>query len=127
MLSHETSSSQSRQQSYLVNVERANRRRLERADLLACLRGRQLDPVALVCEPPECLRGMFVFDFLRQVPFIGKTKIREINRLAMRDQINLAVEVGEMTKAKRQWLAARIDVGSQRAQGRWPIAARPQG
>lgn len=112
-----------------LRIGQANR--LERAQLLAALRDRQLNAAALVLDPPVCIQTMFTFDLLREVPGVGDVRLREINRRAIHDQINLAVAVGELTPLRRQWLADVLQNRRGRPrtlpEGRWPLSNRPQG
>lgn len=104
-------------------LPRANDRRVERAELLRRVRAREVDPVELLLNPPECLRSMFVFDFLRQIPRVGPGTIRDINYAAILARVNLAVSVGELGQTRAQWLAVRLE----RRRPHPVISCRPQG
>lgn len=116
----------------LVALRNGQDVRMERAELLRHLRGRRLDPARLVIDPPECIVTMFTFDFLHQVPGVGRTRVREINRAAMNSDVNLAVDLGDLTPRRSQWLAQTLAVLPQarsqpRPTGHWPLVNRPQG
>lgn len=116
----------------LVALRSGHAKRIERAELLRHVRARGLDPGWLLVDPPECIATMFTFDFLRHIPGVGATRIREINRVAMRNQMNLAVSLGELTPSRRRWLAQMLARVPQprncpQATGRWPLVNRPQG
>jgi hypothetical protein len=53
---------------------------------------------------------MLVFDFLRACPHIAAKKLREINRRAIRDGVNLADTLGELPASKREWLVKGVRV-----------------
>lgn len=103
----------------LRNLEAAQQRRLQRYALLLAVEARTLPAAELVLDPPECLAGMFVFDFLRRVPRLGHVGIRRLNKLAVREGVNLAVSIRDLTPGRRVWLAAALNPS--------PLAARPQG
>jgi hypothetical protein len=109
----------------LESLESANDRRLARVAILRKLEGGRLDPFGLIVDPPDPLAGMFVFDFLWHVPRIGRATIRDLNKVAIRNQINLAVSLAELSVMRRFWLAERLPPSARR--GPSVLASRPQG
>lgn len=108
----------------MENLEAAQAMRMERVRVLKALRDCELEPAALLVETPECLLTMFTFEFLRHIPRLGSGTIREINRRAILDRVNLAMSLGSLG-GRRVWLAETLV--RTRRQGRFPLASRPQG
>lgn len=92
----------------LRSLELANRTIADRREVIARLRSGELPGYALVADPPPCLSTMFVFDLLRLLPRSGSGRVREINRLAVRDGINLAVPLSRLSEHRRHWLVSAL-------------------
>ena len=112
--------------------EEANRIRLARVGRIRELEVGQRRAAPWVLTPPEELEAMFVFDFLRSVPYVGLSTIRVINKRAMHDHVNLATTLGKLHPKARRWLATclgehqdRFHMAVRRRNG--VLRARPQG
>ena len=108
--------------SSIAQAQLARSARRARADVLANVDRMTAQEIHdLIAEPHPCLASMFCFDALRALPGIGPSAVREINRNAIRLQVNLAATLGELTAPRRAWVAAqalrRINVDSRRPQG----------
>ena len=114
-------------------LEVANRLRLARVARVRELEAGESLAAPLVMDPPEELEGMFVFDFLRSVPRVGLGTIRRMNRLAMKEHVNLVTTLGKLSPRERHWLATRLGERQYRARALARrkrdrvLRARPQG
>lgn len=108
-------------------LARAHRAQADRDQLIRALKACGVDEAEIVLDPPECLRNVFVFDFLRRVPLVGAATVRTLNAQAVRAGVNLAVSLGELSPTRRQWLADALRNRPLRPTAARRLSQRPQG
>jgi len=87
----------------------ANTRRSAAAELKARLRQRTVSLREIIEDPPEAIARQMTWEVLLWAPGMGRTKLRELNRRALRQgHVNLAAPLGELTVRQRRWLADQL-------------------
>ena len=87
----------------------ADEKRMAIADLRRRVRAGEITLEELFCEPPAVLAEYTVADVLRFPRSVGRyrasSSLTELGRLAVRDQVNLLVALGDASARTRAWAA----------------------
>lgn len=109
------------------SIDVPNQVRLGRVDAIRQVRSGALDVSDLILQPPTWAFGWFVWDFLRDLPNIGRKTVIELGYAAAQAQVNLAMGLGELGNRERLWLARQLIPRMASPRGRPVLARRPQG
>ena len=86
----------------------AARGRLEKAHVRRALRSGALTLPQVVRERPGALRPLALFALVLELPGFGCRRLSRLNELAIADDINLAVTLGEASECTLEWLVRQI-------------------
>jgi hypothetical protein len=107
----------------------AGRGRLEKAQVRRDLRSGALTLPQVVRERPGALRPLTLFALVLELPGFGCRRLSRLNGLAIADDINLAVTLGEASERALEWLVRQIaslddvTVGPAPEEGDWRALA----
>lgn len=98
-------------------------RRMNRVHVFARIRSGELDLFDVLADPPEALATASLLDVVRRTSSSARTveSLDALGHAAVRDGVNLLVQLGRSSVRQREWLASRL---SQGVSGR--VAVRPE-
>jgi hypothetical protein len=91
------------------NGQKAAAARRRRADSLRAVRAGELRLAEVLRERPRWARNLLLLVLVMEQPYFGPAKVRQLNRRAVRDGINLGQILGHASDGTLHWLCRALE------------------